>query len=250
MTSFWRRLVALPMAYSVCVAVCEAGQGDRLLADIHAAWQARQEKFQTGRIVWDQNEHYDKNALPYFPSPGQARTTSDLHQAADVVTRGEFVFDGRKCRFQQSGPRWNEQQRRFEEQTETETFDGREFRRCREYSLPDTRPFGSFNKRTDGMGIQGIGSYFEPLALAFRPLSPEFTSVRLADYTVRAVSDQVRGIPCVCLHSKQVDIEQLLWLDPRREYVLVRHDIIALRGRLLMRYDIDYDDSPDVLPRA
>lgn len=241
-----RRLVVMLCCAALSPTTVSAD--DEILEQVRAAWQARQERFERGKIVWSEKRSYAMGVLVYT---GQDRRPDSWNPAVQgISTRCEFAFDGVKGRYHWEGTHWSELQGKFSEQSRTVVFDGREMRNSRVYK-DGIRSFGMMEKRATGMDLTGITSPFEPVALAFRPMSPVFLALRLKDFTVRGPDLPIRDTLCVCLQTPpdRSGLQQILWLDPKHEFVVLRSEVLLKQG-LLCRTDIEYDDSVDVVPSS
>lgn len=241
-----RRLVVMLCCAALSPTIVSADDG--ILEQVRAAWQARQERFERGKIVWNEKRSYAMGVLAYT---GQDRRPDSWNPAVQgISTRCEFAFDGVKGRYHWEGTHWSELQGKFSEQSRTVVFDGREMRNSRVYK-DGTRSFGMMEKQATGMDLIGTASPFEPVALAFRPMSPVFLGLRLKDFTACGPDLPIRDTLCVCLQTppNRSGLQQILWLDPQHEFVVLRSEVLAKQS-LLYRTDIEYDKSADLIPSS
>jgi hypothetical protein len=240
---------AAAMAFYVARSAILFGGEDTstVLKQVRTAWETRQSRQTSGRITWKQVDKFSRGALFYTGSDGNRPLEKRSNLApVEIISSREFTFDGIRCRYEHSGKEWSELDGDFVNQTRIKLFDGAQSQSLRQYQSA-TRTYGTFDPHSGGLDTSHLDFNIEIPVMACRPLSPEWSAWPLDRFTVRALSEQVGGVPCVCLHYQQTKgIEHLFWLDPLREFVIVRHDLLV-EGHLFTRLDAEYDGS---VPRA
>lgn len=89
-----------------------------------------------------------------------------------------------------------------------------------------------------------------PLLLALRPLTQRLSSINLSRYRISAVRGAIGERSCVILEpipdpvaDNQGRLKHSFWLDPSRDYVVVRAWVKG-KGQRVIKTDIDYAQDP------
>ena len=95
------------------------------------------------------------------------------------------------------------------------------------------------------MGLPEI----KPLALALRPLTSTLGSIDLSKYTISPIHGRIGADTCLILEpgvdaqSSNADPRASFWVDPARDYAIVRA-VVDSKGRCQRLIDITYDREP------
>ena len=194
---------------------------------LRQAWRRRQDAVKTARFEWQ--------------GDCQMRPWSSEAPLVPIQLPGVFMLDGNKCRY---STRQINLQDKVADRTEggyLSTFDGR-----RSMSLTDGK-----------VGVQSVGIIHAPQAyddirnihllavtLCLRPLDPSFHGgVQLSDFDVVSRNETIDNRPCVLLRQRsgasEGGIVHLLYVDPAREYVVLRW-AEQVNGQLSAQIDITY----------
>jgi hypothetical protein len=90
------------------------------------------------------------------------------------------------------------------------------------------------------------GQALEPVLVMFRPFDANLGRINLDDYRVSALRGKIGEIACVIIEKTEAGlwpIRTLSWLDPARDYIVLRKQRI-LGGRSHERMDISYRKDP------
>ena len=232
-------MLALVAAIAAADEVPEPRSGQSsTLARVFAAWKARQERVKTFHVVWDTRIVFPKGAFTFPLLRGLAGLRSagvkldgerDLEltlrqsewwgEGADRLRSefGEFVYDDA------SG--WKEQAR---------------FRLAHDGSLNSRLYVPADKSESPTLGIWRDVSPLNlskwtnsdwlpkerevdlgPLRFALRPLRP---TPEWAPENCRVISENAKlgNVPCIKIQMDQPDHSEMCWIDPRRDYSVIR----------------------------
>jgi hypothetical protein len=216
-----------------CLCAVNARADAPLLQEIQRAWQARQDRFPSVVLRWEQEEHYAAGAF--------------LNKDEVSVTRKmEFVFDGERCSFVADGPRWTSETRAFNHETFRVTVNGADVK-----MLFSGEAFGNHASGfICGHTTMTVGSDYnrEPPIVTFRPTAPNMTWFSIPDWSVSSPREVLNGHECVKLEIRPHEwSRENLWLAREVDFLPVRHEWFE-RERFLKRLDTEYVDRADVGP--
>jgi hypothetical protein len=238
------------------------------IATITEAWARRQAALKTIRITW----HTDRTAAGFyamikaFNSPKPARRgPPQPARKASSMPKDLIVTLHSQCVLCLAGDR-------LAYTSDTEGIDKicgpkAEFRipshvqmilsggGLRKYSDSRTNPKVADPETASLTSRSARGSFelglpeIKPLALALRPVTSTLAASNPASYKILAVRGQVGADTCLILEpsvdgrSGKVGPRTSFWVDPARDYVIVRA-IVESKGRCQRQTDITYDREP------
>ncbi|AMV27094.1 hypothetical protein VT84_22015 [Gemmata sp. SH-PL17] len=222
---------------------------DALRQQVTAAWEKRQAAVKTMRVTFSSKTTTPKGVLTGFAfpkprAPGEQgeRKPSPPSDAIKTGT-GELVLDGGKTRIVNHAPIWD--------------FDKDDFVFCRHESSFDGQTLTLFqypepgwpqaliekaerNQNTDDVLVA-------PLFGAVRGLHPELaSSLCLSAYTQarRVGSEQERSLIELTRPRNETRGEWKLWVDPSRDYAIVRMEAHDRDGKLVTKFTVTQSALP------
>ncbi len=209
----------------VTCALHSASASGQSLEDVRTAWQAREERFQTGVVRWE-----DVEGTIWEPPGWQ-----------EHAHRESLTFDRTRMRYVHEGPVYAFDVDRYCERRFTIVFDGKQPRQLFEGEQAGDYPAG-FIRDLDAV-LEARHTNIEPLVMAFRPLSPKLNGTDLAGWRMLDKVEGIDGEPCVLYEHQQEFVTDTYWLRCDQEYTLARREMMA-NGKLVERIEIRYRDDP------
>lgn len=211
---------------------------------IKAAWEERQRKFNTVRATWTSHQTYMKGMLPASIPHDDERE----FPAEDVTNSREYsvLLHGGKVRYSRSGPTWYADLGRFAETTYVSTFNGK--MSCDLFSGEGQetlagRPAGSIGRQATRFRDHGDYTIVAVL-MNFKPLMTKIDGIDLSKWKVSSRRPRLQGTDCIVIDvplTATLDMSvarRELWLDPSRDYVILRDEQHVVGGPLILRVTI------------
>ncbi|MHB1426674.1 MAG: LolA-like protein [Gemmataceae bacterium] len=238
-------LAAIVFVFLVPVALGQGG-APVTLDRIIKAWQARQDRVKSARISWKERRTEPKGSIS-SSMPRIVRRRLQLEDDAIIPptdTTVEFAvsihFHEAKVRYAYEGQEWSDNIKGYRNIKYTSVFDGVEAK--------DLHPEG-VGYATWPIGVIRDGSTYRdaqmfrvrPVLFTFRPLVPEIRPFDIGSMTVTTGRVMIDGRSCVELERRApgTGTSVFLWLDPARDFVIVRQRIIE-RVQTVNQINIQY----------
>jgi hypothetical protein len=234
-------LLVVVLVMGTCGTACGQSK-DPTIAAIEKAWKARQERFHSVEMKWTTRQTDLKGSVTedYPPSPQHYQGILPPNDMVFQVP-SSVILQGKNVRFEYSGREWNIVDGSCGAITyvcgnsQDSTKEVYPFREGKDY------PMGSVcaNHRFD----RSNHTDFRPIVYAFRPMDPYFFGVNLSACVVANRASRVRDVAVVELQCRSGTYVRSYWLDPNREYVLVKH--LSREGdQPLGQIEIEYREDP------
>lgn len=229
---------------SLCLAFLLSGArgqepADKRIAEIEAAWKARQKKFDRAQMKWTGRVTLVKGSIsdnaPSFKLRDNAKGARNPPEDVTYEKDCQFSLDGNKVRYGFSGKVWNASQGRLDAVEGLSTYDGAFSKEFYPKHEARTTPTGMILQKGSYEGASE--GFLRPVILFFRPFEPELAGIDLSAFSVIG-SSKVRGVQCIELQHSMGQSSLKLSLDPKRDYLLMRHTISA--GGRPYQIDVDY----------
>ncbi len=187
---------------------------------LRAVWEAREARFQT----WDfhgTGTHFQSGTELAFDSRRHAQQGTGTRDLSDVSFsfKLRMVCDAaRKFRAEYEGKKWSIEQKRPVPFTMIETFDGAVCKR----SFPDDEIRSGFVYAADRQPW-ARDLRLLPLLLFFRPVAADFGTFDPRQCQLVTMDAVVGGTRCYLVKQHALKEDQLVWVDPARDYVPIRY---------------------------
>ncbi len=219
------------------------------IEQISAAWKTRQERVRSARIEWKETELIPKGMkpAPVSSAAGKGRSpaaTREPMPPTDLsLERSRTVLlNGRMLRMNREGPYWHSGRAEVDQDAYVSTYDGEVAK-----SFFDEKSIGEL---IGFIEVQARNQDFDnrnllPMALAFRPCDPDMGGRDLAGSTVSPGMETIAGRPCVVITGNPARSSyESLWLDPHRDFVVLRIQDESGNGGRIDTFDISYQKDP------
>jgi len=206
-----------------------------VIEEIKKAWEKRQQFTQSVRFTFKIEEIYPKGSISTELDPllssrmpeaeGKIMPPEDSNIHFDV----EMAFEDDKVRIEYQGQIWSVDDLEFIPIKYLSTFDGFKPKDLYpKHSEKDKFPAGAI-RNTKDYGDAGL-ALVKPLIMVYRPFAPKLQPVNLAELQILPDLVEING--CMCLELVQKHLRGKgssirMWVDPARDYVLVRHLVEA-----------------------
>lgn len=230
-----RWLIPVLLAAAVLLPGQSSGQPDeQLLADVRAAWEARQQATKSVKVSWTAKDTTPKGALGILFDfhPG---FKGKVVPPADVThpIKATLLFDDTQSRFTIERMAWNEPTSQFQPHAEDAAF--RDGTVTTLYRMdPQPWPTGTINKANRNMTAGDISAW--PVRAAFRGPVTNISGIDLAHFST-ARRTTLAGHSMIELVRQRTETrgEAKVWVDPAQDYAPYRYDSYARNGELIHR---------------
>lgn len=204
---------------------------------IREAWERRQAKVQSVRVEWNERRTWTKGCLTKWMTPmdkeraarhGKPGLYDDPAPPEDMTLdcRAAVLIEGNKMRYEHDSYQWAFGEKKFVLNPVVSTFDGKTGKVFHPLGSTSTNyPDGSIRNEPRHYFVNNI--ILRPVVTAFRGTDPWFVNYDTALMRVTGRSATIEGRSCVEVEiPPQRGVTTLhirLWLDPGRDFVLVRH---------------------------
>lgn len=227
--------VTCPIAIGLLVQFAAAAAP---MNEIEGAWQRKQSAVTSARFVWKTTRTDTKGAYTSAVRRVDPDTEAFPPQDTTYSLREEIVFDARRGRHTTKGQAWD--------------FSGK-----RLVPRDDVRVLGADSVATLSDSIEGIrgkqGAIYQrdhpflgitarPVIYCLRAFAPNFGGVQSGSLSFEG-NVEINGIDVVLLHDQQ---GLKFYVDPSRDYVVLRHSGIRPGGEPRFQLDIDYDREESI----
>lgn len=216
-------MVAHLITLSVVVARVDAAANDTV-ASVVKAWKARQDHTRTVRFEWDETRTLSAAMTPRRWTLEERKRVESL---PDIVHKRHLAIclDGEMVRYERHGQEWSADVADFVPGSYVGVFDGK-----------TPKSLSRFD-RTGKLGCSALGYIYKdsrhpdyrdttiwPILLAYRPFSPDLGRVDPARLSVSIDQGVVSGRACALITQPltQSTLRRTYWVDPGREYVILR----------------------------
>jgi hypothetical protein len=218
-----------------------AQDSDKLLAEVKAAWQKRQDAIRSGKFTWTHHRLYVKGATVGTKGPDK-----------DVVDNGSgsLLLEGNRTRIEIRDLIWKEPECAFVPQHRESTYDGKKYITLDHRPGHNKFPYGLIIDRERNQDFSLIDYW--PLAVAVRGLDAKISSSALERLT-QARRTVLDGRPVIELSEPRTETRggAKVWVDPTQDYSVRRREKYLRAGELLSRTDVisEHHASGEWLPK-
>lgn len=222
-------VVVLIMAVSV-----SANAADTSVSAVLDAWQVRQDRITSFECHWTEEKVVQRGAWSAGLEEGENPLTLPdrdltLHCKADVLVSGNWFRSGIR------DYEWSTRLGHEVPRTQTNTYDGANAVRYFYTEDPRTRTATIVRGAQTGLDEQTLG--LRPVLLHFRPCSERHVGLSaetvLRNDVKRTLATPGSVVFSIVRETKQkgpVDREQVLYVDPSRDYCVTQIDFVRYRG--------------------
>jgi len=247
------RAAAVVMLVGACLAI-SSSEGAAMakavptVEHILIAWKARQDRTRSARLELKETELIPKGTTRPPRPDGEAITESVgsslewlPHTDTSVECCWTLLLSGKMLRMTREGSYWHSHRAAVLQDRYDTTFDGEVARSFFDEttSIGQLKGFIEKDARNPEFSIRT----YLPMALAFRPCDLDMGGLDLKHYMVNATMDTIDGRACVVLSPDPPSLHgegKTLWLDPQRDFLVVRsQDVTRNRGNITI-FDISY----------
>lgn len=221
------------------VAPPDQNEADRaFLAQVRAAWQERQDRFDSYIVEWEETKVVPRDARR--PGPQGVLATED----AILTNTYRMVGEGDRLRLTRKGPQWDMDHRAYMPIDLEQIFDGND-RRWQFIQRYETPIHETGFLLEDGYFDDGGHLAWQPVTLFFRPLAPKICGIRLDDYHVSDRRGSIDGTSCRILEKTGANGRyELLWLADEADYRVLRRQRVTPEGIAHEELTLKYEDDP------
>lgn len=227
------------------------------IGDIQKAWQARQDRVRTARFTWKEKRTWPKGSISLFYVPAVAAKVPEIKgktmPATDSTVDFSYIFtlDKDKVRLEYEGKEWDNVRQGFRPEKYLSAFNGKTARDVYPIGLADVDwPQGAIRKSERYRDAEQPSLL--PLILLYRPFVPSLKPIDdLRGMIVTGQQKVLNGQRCVELMQQLSTSSIHIWVDPARDFVLARRQVIA-QGKSVGQVDISYrnDESAGWVPTS
>jgi len=235
-------------------ALCQTGD---TLKTIEKLWKARQERIRSARVSWVERHTVTKgfvtDLLGAMPGGAQRLTQMGITPGSIVPPQdvsfditASFTFKGARARLDYDDRQWSATEKAFVPQPEVTVYDGKVSKRLLVKGTPYSAwPYGHV---TGAHPFRG-SLILIPLIVTLCPMHPD---MRLFDINALVATGQravIRGRLCLELQQVHRNVVERLWLDPSRDFIMLRF-LRTINERTLNKIDVHYhqDSNGQWLP--
>lgn len=230
---------------SLCLAVREAPSAERRynIEEIRQAWMARQTAVRTVRVTWSEE----------WLIPARSRLRIDVRnrrkKPEEVPDRDltfqskvEISLNGKMLRYVYDGPYWHGLDGELRQHTYITTFDGETSQSSFVPKPPHPEgipPAGFINR--EARHSERDNHRLRPVLMALRPCDPETGGLDFNQWVISERDGAIGGTRCVIIApSVARDDHDRYWLDPGRDFIVMRVERLRADGRNVSMQDITH----------
>jgi hypothetical protein len=239
-----RSVTVVVIALTAAAANAQGPKGADAMAELKAAWKARQERFKTVQMKWTARKWFAKGgiseSLPPLALKGSKLQIQPPEDTSFTVPY-QLTLDGVKVRVESKGRQWDATEGRFNANRWISTYDGNQTKECYVEREGEERwPRGVVSQKGAFAGARS--SALRAPFLFFRPLEPQHYGIALEPFTLSSRTTKVRGYECLELKESMHRGTFQVWVDAKRDYVVVRH-LSVINGKPSFQIDYDYRED-------
>lgn len=238
--------LVLPVAAMVMpTAQLTAQPEEQLLAEVRAAWEAREKATKTVKVAWVMKDIFPKGSInllfPELARDGHARPPEDFKYEGTVT----LLLDGIDARFTADWMCWDEKTSRFQQRTDESTYRGGKFTNLVRRNV-QSFPQGTLNKASWNRDCD-ITTW--PARAAFRGTNPKVMSGTDLDKFTTARRVVLDRQPMVELVRQRTEMrgEERIWVNPAKSCATQRYDSYDRAGTLNNRITVKSIQDPSGL---
>ena len=215
---------------------------------IAEAWKARELRVRSATFTWTEQKTVPKGRVTDFLlGAGGELAMQDMGIApGEVVPPRDTTFevrlglslDGNKMRYTRDDQCWSGEKKAYVPDPYVSTFDGRQAKVFSPLGVPYAKyPFGSI--QTDDHHVDVRNVRLAPILNTVRPVDAAFRNFRVRAMSLPGRRATIQGRSCLELEHRQHSYLQRIWVDPSRDYVVVR-ELSTQDERPLIKWDVQF----------
>lgn len=223
------------------------GQGAVTIETIVKAWKEREEQVRSARFVWTETETITRGFLTKLVDSlpmGQQQLKEMGIPPGSVVppedsthdVPSSLCLDGDKISYSRDARQWSAKEQAYVVQPKLAVFDG-ELGTTLATKGTTYMPWPYAQIRSGPPAVSTL--YLGPLMTAFRPFHNRMRIVDIQSMIPTSRRATIMGRPCMELEQRSGSSVQRIWVDPSRNYNLVRY-IVMDNERMRSKVDVEY----------
>jgi hypothetical protein len=199
---------------------------------VEKAWKARQERFRTVQVVWEQTNLITKGSLSQgLPPPVLKEFGPDPVPREDFtyVSNHAMILEGDSYRYSDRTQVYSAPNKDYIWSQFVMVYDGEILSIKRKYEGAPMSG-GEIQKPQNAIHVKQVSFY--PIIMSFRPMNPKLRGFDIRDFSPTGASEMMAGHRCWEFAKRlrpQVP-RQSIWIDPAMDYQVCRMSIDAKKS--------------------
>jgi len=242
-------LILIMLANPVCLAwmpsLARGQQPEPTVEGIIAKWEERQKKVVSARFRWNEEQTQTKGYVSKLLGPRLAgdRTGMVPPEGATAVLPMSLSFDHQMMRYELRRKEWRYGS--WSEYGELFTFDGKSGKNLRT-DPAKSHPVGQIRREDFHTEISNY--YIRAILMTFRPTYPNMAPYRDASFKLTGRRATINGRLChELLAIPSLDWARSFWVDPSRDWVVLRFMDTSQAGIERWKLDVEYREDADAV---
>jgi hypothetical protein len=235
------RCVILVMSFIACCNTMAGQPGSSSMADIQQKWKERQDKASALRVELKCNDILHKGSTTLLVDPVAFAKGAELHPPRDFDVAGHesIIVRADNMKYSKQLPMWSPGKNKLYDLKHETCFDGKQNVIMDSPGSADA-DYSSAQIITDSKPASGNLFHLTPLFTHIRGLDEKYPT-RLAAFNLTGKTVPIQGIQCVELEvSLGRNEKERLYLDQKRDYILIRKEILSQQGRPKWSTTVEY----------
>jgi hypothetical protein len=212
--------------------------------DVRRAWTSRQERIRSARVAWVEDWFIAAHARPRLDTSAKPGKKPELLPDRDLTFRssGAMSLSGKMLRYVYEGEYWHDSLGELLQRTYVTTFDGETSQSSSVHTPPrpnDLPPYGTIG--AEARHRERGTHHLMPTLMAFRPCDPDTGGVNITQWVLSERTGVIGDTACVIMVPSVVRGDHKnYWLDPQREFLVLRIVRRDVGGATISTHDISY----------
>jgi hypothetical protein len=242
------KAISIATVTVVVLAVCSTSRAGpaapKDITEVVQAWTARQDRVKSFRVEWTDHVTVPKGRTSRNRPPGGAELKIDV-PPLDLIFDApkSLVIEGARSRFRYQARHWSVlKSAAYTENCDTE-FDGTEYKTAAIYDPPVVTNNGGIRRMKIHPDLAVLSC--RPTVVALRGTEPTYRVYDVARFEPTGKIQVVNRVPCAELVRQNIAArtKEILYVDPAREFVLVRAAAFE-SDRPGYQLDVSHQDDP------
>lgn len=210
------------------------------------AWKERQERIKSATFEWVEERTDTAGSIKLRTIEPKLRHLKDkVIPPKDTTTsaRSAASLSGNKLRYEYTTSHWYPSKEGYADVSYLAVFDGRTSAIL--HGPSPEREWHQGQIRNEVHHVDSHNLHLQPVLMTFRAMTPWLRVHDIANFELTGVRTKIGEINCLELaQSISVDLENRMWVDPSRDFVLTR--CMTLRqGKVVNQLDVRYESGAD-----